>query len=126
MGRKELGVIEGLRAAVAAELWWTRRAVVATDGGAQGKGFGERVVAYGVAVGNKTWNGRVGGIDQTAYMAEMWALYKVVRSLEGFRGEILIIIDNFAVMSDAEKRRGVYEVECVLPRTPEQCATVHG
>ena len=93
---------------MAAEVWRTRRAVVATDGGAQGRVFRERVAAYGVAVGNKTWHGRVGGIDQTAYMAELWALYKVVKSIEGLGGEIWIIIDNFAVMSEAEKRRGGY------------------
>ena len=99
------GVIGGLRTAVVSEVWRVGRAVIATDGGAQGKIFRERVAAYGVAVGMRTWNGRVGGIDQSAYMAELWALYKVLKSIEGLGGEIWIIIDNYAVMDEADRRR---------------------
>ena len=87
------------------EVWRAGRAVIATDGGAQGKIFKERVAAYGVAVGMRSWNGRVGGIDQSAYMAEVWALYKVLKSIEGLGGEIWIIIDNYAVMDEADRRR---------------------
>jgi hypothetical protein len=105
------GEIAGLRQEVQKEIRVTGRAVVGTDGGAAGKVADERVAAYGVAVAKKQYYGEVGGMDQTAYMAELWALYKVLRSLRQLTGEIWIIIDNWAVCGEARLWQGVGRVK---------------
>ena len=97
--------LQGIRQEVAKLIGESGVATIATDGGAMGGYFDERVASFGVAVGSKRVRGRVGGMDQTAYKAEAWALYKVLRSIQGLRGTIWIIIDNQAVQREAEARR---------------------
>ena len=64
-----------------------------------------RVGSYGVAVGEVRRGGILGGLDQTCYKAEAWALFKLMRSIAGVQGEIWVIIDNLPVMREAESRR---------------------
>ena len=47
----------------------------------------------------------MGGMDQTSYMAEVWALYKLMISIKGLLGKILVVIDNESVQKEAEARR---------------------
>ena len=56
-------------------------------------------------MGGARAQGPLGGIDQTSYMAEVWALYKVMRSIAGVEGEIWVIIDNQSVQREADKWR---------------------
>ena len=44
-------------------------------------------------------------LDQTSYKAELWALFKLVRTIADVRGEIWVIIDNMSVQREAELRR---------------------
>ena len=78
-----LYVLEEVERRVAAEGY----AIVATDGGSMGGSFRYRVASFGVAVGTARARGRVGGLDQTAYKAEVWALFKLMRTIAGVEGK---------------------------------------
>ena len=59
---------------------------------------------------NNTWTKHlggagIGGLDQTSYKSELWALYKLIKSIAGMRGSITIIIDNQAVAREAALRK---------------------
>ena len=83
---KNWRVVPGLRRAVKAEARQTGRAVIATDGGAECASWHERVGAFGVAVGNFNYGARLLGMDQTPYVAELWALCKTMLSVKGLCG----------------------------------------
>ena len=102
---RDWGPLCGIREEVLKLLREGGRAIIATDGGSKGDCLAERVGSIGVVVGNARARGGLGGIDQTSYMAEVWALFKVLRSIAGIVGEIWVIIDNEAVQKEAEKWR---------------------
>ena len=107
--------IQGIKEAVKAEIRRHGWALVATDGGSIGKNLEERRASYGIAVGQSTWEGSVGGLDQTSYKSELWALYKLLRSIAGTRGRIVVIIDNQAVAREAtlrKKGQGSKNINC--------------
>ena len=97
--------IQGIREVITAEIRRRGWALIATDGGSKGKTFEERKASYGIAAGQRTWEGRVGGLDQTSYKSELWALYKLLKSIAGVRGRIIVIIDNQAVAREAALRK---------------------
>ena len=102
---REWGPLQGIRDEVLKQLRHGGKALIATDGGAMGDNHAERVGSIGVAVGGARAQGPLGGIDQTSYMAEVWALYKVMRSIAGIEGEIWVIIDNQSVQREADRWR---------------------
>ena len=102
---REWGPLQGIRDEVLKQLRRGGKALIATDGGAMGDNHAERVGPIGVAVGGARAQGPLGGIDQTSYMAEVWALYKVMRSIAGVEGEIWVIIDNQSVQREADRWR---------------------
>ena len=61
------------------------------------------------------WRGAVGGLDQTSYKSELWALYKLLISVKGIAHKIVVIIDNQAVAREAMARKrgpGNRKVNC--------------
>ena len=97
--------IRGIRSAVEATIRSRGWALIATDGGSKGTSFEERRASIGIAVGDKKWHEPIGGLDQTSYKSEVWALYKLLESIKGIRGKVVVIIDNQAVAREAALRR---------------------
>ena len=85
---KNWNPIPDLRKAVREEIRRKGRAIIATDGGAEGASWQERVGVFGVAVGNFDHGATLRGLDQTPYAAELWALYKTMVSITGLTDEI--------------------------------------
>ena len=79
-------------------------ALVATDGGSKGSCFDDRWASFGIALEDRYWNGRVGGLDQTSYKSELWALFKMVITIKAIQGRIVVIIGNQAVAREAALR----------------------
>ena len=117
----EEGAVPGIRMATQQELAARGRAIIATDGGAMGGSLEERVASFGIAVGSVQRRGEVGGMDNTSYKAEVWALYRLMQSIDHLGGDILVIIDNLAVVREARLRlRGV----ALAMATPQQFGTL--
>ena len=85
-----------------------------------GSSMEERVASYGIAVGEVQRRGEVGGMDNTSYKAEVWALFKLMVTIAHLGGDILVIIDNLAVVREATLRlRG----EALVMATRQQYGT---
>jgi hypothetical protein len=94
--------VPGLLNYVLSHLAASGNVVIATDGGACGAQWRDRVAAFGVAVGDFTYSEQLYGVDNSAYAAELWALYKVCVTIAGVPDPIIIIIDNMAVVRGAK------------------------
>ena len=99
-------MVRGLKRAVQKTIEERGWALIATDGGSKGTCFEDRKASTGIALGHKCWSGEVEGLDQTSYNAELWALYKLVITIKGVRGRVVVIIDNQAVACEASMRLG--------------------
>ena len=80
-------------------------ALVATDGASKGGCWEERIASFGIAVGKFRFRGELGGMDHTAYKAEVWALYRLLQSIQGVQQDIRLMIDNLAVVQEANLRK---------------------
>ena len=51
-----------------------------------------QVASVGIAVGDWDWGCELGGIDQSSYMGEVWALYWLMLAIQGIQGDVWVII----------------------------------
>ena len=103
---RNYGPVWGLKPATQRAISRRGWALIATDGGSKGTCFEDRKASTGIALENKCWSGEVEGLYQTSYKAELWALYKLVTSIKGVQGHVVVIIDNQAVAREATLRLG--------------------
>ena len=94
-------VMPGLQRKVAEENRTKGEIVLATDGGSAGDCFDERVASAGIACAGQRYGSIVPGLDQSAYAAEVWALWTAMRNLRTVTGRITVLIDNMSVRNQA-------------------------
>ena len=80
------------------------RVVIASDVGAKGRTFRERVAAYGLAVGNEYyWGGRLPGFDQSGPAGERYAALEPLRAAADSQVPTTLAIDNLGVVNTLKK-----------------------
>ena len=112
--RRDYRPITGLRQATMNAVDRRGWALIATDGGSKGTCFDDRWASFGIALEGRHWSGKIGGLDQTSYTSELWALYKLVVTIKGIQGRIIVIIDNQAVAREVALRKGAMSSPQVL------------
>ena len=81
--RPMTGLRQAARNAIAKRGW----ALIATDGGSKGTCFDDRWASFGIALEDRYGSGKVGGLDQTSYKSEIWALFELLTTVNGYSGQ---------------------------------------